>query len=110
MEYKGYRAKTEFSEEDEAFIGHVLGINDIICFHGSSVRQLKKAFKECVDNYLDHCKKVGKEPDKEFSGRFNLRIPSELHRKLYLNAEKSGESLNSYLKKILNSVELLYSE
>jgi predicted HicB family RNase H-like nuclease len=97
MEYKGYRASVSFDSEDDIFVGRVLGISDVIGFHGSSVKELKKAFKESVDDYLEHCKKIGKNPDKEFSGTIYIRTNPDLHRKLSIEAEKLGKSLNEYV-------------
>ncbi|MCD8323787.1 MAG: type II toxin-antitoxin system HicB family antitoxin, partial [Clostridiales bacterium] len=39
--------------------------------------------------------KTGKNPDKEFKGTFNVRIPPDLHKKLALKANAKNESLNS---------------
>lgn len=66
LEYKGYHASVEFDAEDNLFIGEVFGINDSLNFHGTSVTELKEMFKQCIDNYLDLCEKIGKKPDKEF--------------------------------------------
>ena len=52
MNYKGYVARIEYSEEDGCFIGHIAGINDIVGFHASSVAELRTAFEEAVDDYL----------------------------------------------------------
>ncbi len=53
MEYNGYHAKIEFDQEDQIFVGHVLGINDSINFHGQSVQELTTAFHNSVNNYVD---------------------------------------------------------
>ena len=66
MEYNGYHAKVEFDQKVQIFIGHVLGINDSLNFHGESVKELTQSMHDCIDNYLDYCKKIGKEPDREF--------------------------------------------
>ena len=68
MSYKGYRAKIEFDPEDEIFVGHVLGINDSLNFHGASVKELIQAFHDCIENYLEYCKQCGKAPEKEYKG------------------------------------------
>lgn len=39
--------------------------------------------------------------NKEYSGRFVLRIDKELHREVAIRALRAGESLNSYCQKIL---------
>ena len=68
---------------------------------GASVAELKDAFHHCIDNYLDVCKKIQKTPDKEFKGNFNIRIPSDLHRKLALEATRHDVSLNQFIKDVL---------
>ena len=97
MEYKGYKASVSYDEQDSLFVGRVLGITDIIGFHGAAVKELKKSFKEAIDDYLEHCQKKGKNPDKEFSGTIYIRTNPELHRTLSIEAEKSGKSLNEYV-------------
>ena len=67
MEYNGYHAKIEFDQEDQIFVGHVLGINDSINFHGQSVQELTTEFHNSVNNYVDYCLQIGKEPEREFS-------------------------------------------
>jgi len=41
--YKGYTARIEFSDEDDCFIGYIVGIKDVIDFHGETVKELKNA-------------------------------------------------------------------
>lgn len=59
MIYKGYTAVIAFSAEDECLVGHILGINDIVGFHGEAVEEIRKAFEEAVDFYLESCEKNG---------------------------------------------------
>jgi predicted HicB family RNase H-like nuclease len=106
MEYKGYTATVSFSAEDECLVGHILGINDIVGFHGDSVEEVRKAFEESVTFYLESCAKMGHEPNKPYSGRVTLRLPPDLHARLAVQAEASGSSLNNWLVTALNkSVE-----
>jgi predicted HicB family RNase H-like nuclease len=44
MTYKGYAARIEYSDEDRCFVGHIVGINDIVGFHGEPVAKLRAAF------------------------------------------------------------------
>ena len=53
MEYKGYHADIKYSDEDKVFVGEVIGLNDTLAFHGSSVSELEAMFKQSVDNYLE---------------------------------------------------------
>jgi len=101
MTYKGYIGTVRYSEEDEVFHGKIEAINDLIMFEGSSVKELKKAFHEAVDDYLETCKEMGRAPQKPFKGSFNVRIPSDLHRKAVERATKMGVSLNQLVQKAL---------
>ena len=106
MQYKGYSAIVRYSAEDECLVGHIAGINDIVGFHGDSVEEMRKAFEESVDFYLDSCAKMGHEPNKPYSGRVTLRLPPELHAQLAFQAEANGSSLNNWMVTTLHkSVE-----
>lgn len=97
LEYKGYHATITYDADDELFVGEVFGIADSLNFHGSSIEELKRTFAQSIDNYLDLCKQIGKEPEKEFKGSFNVRIPSELHKKISILAAQQEISLNQYV-------------
>jgi predicted HicB family RNase H-like nuclease len=64
MQYKDYLASLSYSSEDEVFYGKILGIDDLVSFEGSSVKELKKAFQEAVEDYIETCKQIGKDPNK----------------------------------------------
>lgn len=98
MEYGGYYSKIEYSDEDEVFFGRIADINDSVTFEGTSVTELKQNFKEAVEDYLDICKRYGKEPQKPYKGSFNVRIPPELHRKAANKAGQMGISLNQLVE------------
>ena len=98
IKYKDYLASVQFSAEDEVFHGKILGINDLVNFEGTTVKELKRAFSEAVEDYLETCKKIGKSPDKTYKGSFNIRIPQELHRKAAINAAQKNMSLNDFVR------------
>lgn len=102
LEYKGYYATLHFSAVDDVFHGKVIGINDLISFEGASVKELKKAFKEAVEDYLETCKTLKKSPDKTYKGSFNVRIPSELHREAAIAASLKNMSLNDFVKNAIH--------
>lgn len=101
LEYKGYYAKVEYSSEDKVLFGKIEGINDLVNFESDSTEGIEKEFREAVDDYLEFCKEVGKEPDKVYKGTFNVRISPELHKKAALIALKNGDSLNRTIEKAL---------
>ena len=97
LNYKGYTGQVEFDDEAGLFHGEVLGLRDVVTFQGTSVGELKQAFKESVDDYLEFCRVRGETPDKPFSGRLMLRLPPELHRKVYTSSKREGKSLNQWI-------------
>jgi predicted HicB family RNase H-like nuclease len=56
IEYKGYKASIKFDDEDQVIVGRVLGIEDIITFHGESVTQFEKAFHQSINSYMRDCR------------------------------------------------------
>lgn len=97
MNYKDYHASIEYDDEAEIFHGEVLNTRDVITFQGKSVKELRKAFQDSVDDYLDWCAQRGKKPEKPYSGKLLLRLDPDLHRKIALLASQSGKSLNNYV-------------
>lgn len=97
MEYKGYLGKVEFDEDANMIHGEVINTRDVITFQGGSVAEVKEAFHESVDDYLEFCRSRGETPDKPFSGQFVTRIPPDLHRQVNAAALLSGKSLNAWV-------------
>jgi predicted HicB family RNase H-like nuclease len=104
LKYKGYTGHVEYDDEMKIFHGEVLDTRDVITFQGTTVDEIESAFRESIDDYLAFCHERGEKPDKPFSGKFVLRLPSELHHKLAIEARKSGKSLNNWLSDVLKSV------
>ncbi len=101
MTYKSYAARIEYSDEDACFVGHIAGISDIIGFHGDNVEELRQAFHEAVDDYLEACERFGKKPQKAYSGNLMLRIPPEIHAAIATAADVSGKSINQWAAEAL---------
>jgi predicted HicB family RNase H-like nuclease len=101
MKYKVYEGSITFDEDAEIFHGEVINTRDVITFQGRSVTELKRAFKESVEDYLEFCAKKGQRPEKPFSGDLVIRIDPELHRKLAIQAKKKRKSLNAYIEERL---------
>ena len=100
--YKEYTARIDFSDKDDCFIGHIVGIKDIIGFHGETVKELKNAFYEAVDDYNEACEKIGKKPQKPYSGNLMLRIPPEVHEAVAIAAQVHGVSINKWASNALS--------
>jgi predicted HicB family RNase H-like nuclease len=101
MEYKGYIGKVEFDEKAGVFHGEVINLRDVITFEGESVQELRQAFQESVEDYLQFCAERGEAPGKPFSGTFTVRIPPQLHREIAIQARLANWSLNSWLGDLL---------
>lgn len=106
MTYKGYTARIEFDERDAILIGRILGIADVIGFHGDTVAELRSAFEEAVEDYLHACAQVGKSPMKPVSGNLMLRVPHEVHLKAQIAAQSHGQSLNQWATEVLRSAAI----
>jgi predicted HicB family RNase H-like nuclease len=99
--YKEFIGTVHFSAKDLIFYGTIEGINDLVTFEGETVKKLKKAFEESVDDYIDLCNEVGKDPLKSFKGSFNVRIAPELHSKAFKSATMKGKSLNQFVQEAI---------
>lgn len=102
MIYKGYAARIEYDDEDSIFTGRIAGISDAVGFHADTVEGLRNAFHEAVEDYIETCARIGKEPQKNYSGQVMFRVSPEVHRKAALAAELSGKSLNQWAEEVLD--------
>lgn len=103
LEYKGFRSRIEYSADDNLFVGRLLGITDIVIFHGESVEELRSEMESTVDFYIDVCEKSGKETKKQYSGKVMLRLPNQLHEKIAEAASTAGKSINEWGRDVLAS-------
>ena len=101
MTYKGYAARIEYSEEDGCFVGHIAGISDIVGFHGDSVDEMRVAFHEAVDHYLESCSARGVSPNKPYSGKLMVRVQPEVHARAAMTAAAAGKSLNAWAAEVI---------
>jgi predicted HicB family RNase H-like nuclease len=108
--YKDYLGSFHFNAEDEIFYGKIEGIDDLISFEGSSVKELKKAFEDSVNDYLELCSKAGKKIEKSYKGSFNVRISPEIHKMAKQIAVRKGISLNQFVQKAVEDEVLKESE
>lgn len=97
FKYKGYTGTVEASIEDGCLHGKILFIDDIISYEGNTVAEIKSSFEESVERYLTYCNETGKPANKPYSGTFNVRVGSELHRKAVEVANHRGIKLNDFV-------------
>lgn len=101
LRYKGYSGRVEFDDEAGLFHGEILDLRDVVTFQGKSVKELERAFRHSIDDYLDFCAERGEEPDKPFTGKLMLRLAPSVHRKAYIGAQREGKSLNQWISEKL---------
>lgn len=102
MEYKGFIGEVTYDSDAKIFHGDVINTRTVITFEGTSVREIEKEFRASVDDYIAWCKEDGIEPEKPYSGKFNVRLTPELHRRVAIAARKNGLSLNRFVEKALS--------
>lgn len=95
LNYKGYYAKVEYDPDTRLLGGAVIGTRDLIFFEVEDPGQVEAAFRDVVDEYLALCEERGARPDRPYSGKFQVRLDPDLHRRAAAAAEAKGESLNS---------------
>ena len=101
MTLDGYSAKIEYDAELDLFRGEILGLNGGADFYGKNPKELRAEFKKSLQVFLDVCKENTIEPRRNYSGKFNLRIPPELHERLAIAAQAEGKSINSFAQEAL---------
>lgn len=101
MSVDGYHARIEYNPDTDLFRGEILGLSGGADFYGANPDELRREFRQSLDVFLEVCKEQGIEPRRQFSGRFNLRIPPELHEQLAIAAEAQGKSLNALAQEAL---------
>ncbi|MGA2296582.1 MAG: type II toxin-antitoxin system HicB family antitoxin [FCB group bacterium] len=102
MKYKNYIAEIEYDEMNEIFHGEVINIRDVITFQGSSISELKKAFKDSIDDYIDFCLARKEKPDTPFSGLLTFHIPLQKQKEIYNKAKTSGKKFDEWILQKLN--------
>ena len=101
MTLEGYKAKIEYDADLDMFRGEILGLNGGADFYGKNPKELRAEFRKSLLVFLDVCREKGLEPRRNYSGKFNLRIPPELHEKLAIVAQAEGKSINTLAQEAL---------
>jgi predicted HicB family RNase H-like nuclease len=99
--YKGYTSRVDFDDNDSIFVGKILGIQDLVSFHSDNVADLRAAFHEAVDDYIQACGQIDKVPQRSASGKLMLRVPPEVHGAALIAAQVKGQSLNQWASNAL---------
>jgi predicted HicB family RNase H-like nuclease len=101
MEINGYQAVIQYDPEIELFRGEFIGLNGGADFYAKDIDNLRKEGEISLKVFLEMCKEDGIDPRKDYSGKFNLRLPSELHAEVALRAASSGKRMNQWVTDLL---------
>jgi predicted HicB family RNase H-like nuclease len=102
MEIDGFRAVIRYDPEIEMFRGELVDLNGGADFYAPDVEGLRKEGKTSLEVFLDMCREDGVEPRKAYSGRFNVRVPADLHAAIASAAAAEGKSLNQWVTDALD--------
>ncbi len=92
LKYKGYEGTGELDMTRKVCRGKVLFINDLVTYEADSPAGLEKEFEAAVDDYLETCAELGREPQKPLGGVFQVRTSPDLHRAAVLRAVEDSKA------------------
>ncbi|MBS3668917.1 type II toxin-antitoxin system HicB family antitoxin [Vreelandella boliviensis] len=93
----GYRAVIQYDIDIEMFRGEFTGLNGGADFYADSVAKLREEGKISLRTFLDECHQRGIKPTKTYSGKFQVRLPEDLHKHAVDAATAKGQSLNQFV-------------
>lgn len=97
MAIDGYRAVIQYDPEVEMFRGEFVGLNGGTDFYAESVSDLRKEGRVSLRIFLEECERCGIQPTKSYSGKFQVRLPAEIHEHAVDAATARGQSLNQFV-------------
>lgn len=97
-----HQARIEYDPDLDMFRGKILGLNGGADFYLRTPDELRTEFGESLALFLKVCREKGISPNKQYSGKFNLRLSPELHGKIAVRADTEGKSLNQWIAENLN--------
>ena len=93
--HKGYQASVEF--EDGTLFIKILHISDLVIGECDSAAAVQATAEALIEEYIETCKELGREPQVPFKGSFNVRMTPEVHRRVAMAAAGDGMTLNAYV-------------
>lgn len=102
LSYKGYEGTTEIDMDRNCCFGKVLFVSDLVTYEAETPAQLRKEFEAAVDDYLETCAQIGKDPVKPCNGVFQVRVTPALHRDAVLRGIRDGFALNAVVSQALS--------
>lgn len=102
LKYLGYEGTAELDMDRGVCRGKVLFITDLVTYQADTPKELQAAFEASVDDYVETCATLGREPVKPMTGQFNVRIGADRHRALTIRAAQDDLSLNAVVVKAVD--------
>ncbi len=101
-----YAYRVIWSVEDEEFVATCAEFPSLSWLAPDQIEALR-GLEELVREVLDDLETEGAEipqplAERQFSGKLNLRLGSDLHRRVALAAAEAGLSINSYLVRLVS--------
>jgi predicted HicB family RNase H-like nuclease len=102
MNLDSYKAIINYDPVIDKFRGEFIGLNGGADFYATNIEELRKEGNISLKVFLEMCKQEGINPHKDYSGKFNLRVPPELHAEIAARAAAEGKSLNKCVTDLLD--------
>ena len=107
VNHKHYTYRVIWSEEDQEFVGLVAEFPSLSYLHKNQTNALK-GIVDLVEHVVADMIANGETPpepiaDKQYSGKFQIRIPPEKHRRLAIEAKEAKVSLNRLINTKLST-------
>ena len=103
MEHKGYLGTVEYSAEDNTLFGQIVGIRGLISYEGGSIEQLRADFEEAIDDYLLDCEESDIEPQQPYSGKLDVSISPDLHKRLQIYSNSMNQKPDTIVEAAIKS-------
>jgi len=97
MNIKGYQALISYDAEINMFRGEFISLNGGADFYANDIEGLIREGELSLNIFLKMCQEDGVSPEKQYSGKFNVRLPSDLHKNLAICASARGQSINQLI-------------
>lgn len=110
LKYKGYEGSADLDLDRGVCRGKILFINDVVTYESATPASLKSEFEAAVDDYLETCAELGRQPQKPLRGAFNVRVSPELHKAASLRAIEDGVSLNDVVVRALDAFVCIHAD
>jgi predicted HicB family RNase H-like nuclease len=103
LKYKEYEGTAELDMSRGVCRGKILFINDLVTYEAATPARLQAEFEAAVDDYLQTCDSLGRQPQKPLKGLFNVRMPPALHKAAALRAAQENASLNDVVVRAVDA-------